>query len=373
MTATMTVAPAPTTAAASPYGHRRGRMRAIRGTTAVVGLDIGSSSISAVKSVSSRKRSRLTNFGRADLPSGAVVGGMIHDEDAVIGALRQLWRDCRFGSRTVALGVANPQVVVREITIANLSPAQRKRALPFQVDEVLPFPADEAILDFYPLARPDKNAEHVTGLVSAVPEQCVLDQVRMTERAGLRVASVDLSCYATLRAAASLAAGTEVVVDVGANTTTIVVHTDGMPRMVRSLMRGGDGVTAAIATQADVPPEQAEEIKRRVGVRQDSEDEHDPAMVAEALGPIVSEIRRSIRFQASVSPAQPVTRVSLTGGSAHLPGLADWLTETLDVTCMVANPLQRVELAYHQEFAVTMARYGPSAVAAIGLTLGASR
>jgi type IV pilus assembly protein PilM len=339
-------------------------------TTTLVGLDIGSTSIRAVEASLSKDRPVINNFGQAILPAGAVVGGVLKDDRAVTSALRQLWASHAFATKQVVLGVTHQQVVVREIDVANLPPKELRQALPFLVRDVLPLPADQALLDFYPLDKQPKG-ESVHGLLIAAPKDPVIVTVRAVEAAGLHVAHVDLSCFAALRASAHLAHDSEALLDIGANGTNIVVHTDGTPKVVRTVPRGGAEITKMLATRLGVPNAEAETIKCRVGL---NEEEHDESaeIIEEALRPLVTEIRSSFNYFASANPGHRVKRLALVGGAALLPGLPDLLTEELGVPAFLSDPLQRVHDLRKGGRHDVLGRFRSSAAVSIGLTLGAA-
>src|ERR1700712_5876896 len=124
------------------------------GSSTPTGVDIGSASIRAVETNRVKDHSVVTNFGQAQLPTGAVQGGVINDEKVVIGALKHLWSEHKFRNRDVVLGVTSHQIVVREISLPNLPAREFRQALPFPVREQLPLAVDKALLDFYPLGQP---------------------------------------------------------------------------------------------------------------------------------------------------------------------------------------------------------------------------
>jgi len=337
---------------------------------APIGLDIGSTSIRAVEASRTKDRPVINNFGQALLPAGAMVGGVVKDERAVTNALRQLWSSQNFSSKSVSIGVTHQQVVVREIEVSNLPKKEMRQALPFQVRDVLPLPVDEALLDFYPLENPG-NADTVHGLLVAAPKDAVLNLVRAVEKAGLHVEQVDLSVFAALRAAAHLANDTEAVIDIGANGTNIVIHTNGVPHIVRTIPRGGAEVTKMIASRLGMPAAEAEVLKCRVGlVRGEGVDSAD--VVEEAIRPLVSEIRSSFSYYESSHGAQRVARLALVGGAAQLPGLTDKLTQTLGVPAFLSDPLQRVSDSRRGGRHDVLGRFRSSAAVSIGLTLGAA-
>lgn len=335
-----------------------------------IGLDIGSTSIRAIEATRGKDRPVITNFGQVMLPEGAVVGGVVVDDKAVTNALRQLWTAQSFQSKSVVLGVTHQQVIVREVDVTNLPQREMRQALPFQVRDVLPLPVEQALLDFYPLEDPGTN-ETVHGLLVAAPKEAVINTVLAVERAGLFVEQVDLACFATLRAAAQLSHDTEAVVDIGANGTTVIIHTDGTPKIVRTVPRGGAEITRLMSTRLGMSLTEAETLKCRVGLIK-GEGPESAEVVAEALRPLVNEIRGSFNYFTAGNPNTRVARLALVGGGALLPGLTERLTELLGVPTFLSDPLQRVHDVRAGGRHDVLGRYRSSATVSIGLTLGAA-
>jgi type IV pilus assembly protein PilM len=334
-----------------------------------IGLDIGSTSIRAVEVRRSKDDYTLNNFGQVPLPAGTVVGGVVQDPVIVTAALKQLWAACKFGTKNVALGVTNPQLVVREMSVANLPPKELHQALPFQVKDALPLAVEKALLDFYPLEEPGNNPT-VRGLLIAMPKEAVLTAVDAVQKAGLHVEAVDLASFALLRAASRLDTQVEAIVDIGADVTSVVVHADGEPLIVRTVPRGGAEITSAIATRLGVQLPEAEAIKCRFGLHGDG----DPVTAdaaAEAVRPLASELRSSFTYLASGERQKQVTRLALCGGSALMPGLAEHLQQQLGITVMYADGAGRLrDTRRGRERGFDS--FVPSAAVSIGLTLGAA-
>jgi type IV pilus assembly protein PilM len=334
-----------------------------------IGLDIGSTSIRAVEVRRNKDDYTLTNFGQVPLPTGTVVSGVVQEPLAVTSALKQLWAACKFDSKSVSLGVTNPQLVVREMSVANLPAKDRRKALPFQVKDALPLAVEKALLDFYPLEDPGTNPT-MRGLLIALPREAVLTAVDAVQKAGLHVAGVDLSSFALLRAAARLDTQVEAIVDIGADVTSVVVHADGEPLIVRTVPRGGNEITAAMATRLGIPLPEAEMVKCRFGLHGDGNPVTAEA-AAEAVRPLASELRSSFTYLASGERQKQVTRLALCGGSALMPGLAGHLQEQLGVTVMYADGASRLrDKSKGRERGFDS--FVPSAAVSVGLTLGAA-
>src|SRR6266702_5678986 len=118
-----------------------------------VGLDVGTSAVRAVELVLGREQVTLTRFGQVALPPGAVRGAEIVDAPAVAAAIRRLWREAGFRSRTVIAGVGNQRVVVRQADLPAMSDEDLRSALQFQAQDLIPIPIEEAVVDFQVLER----------------------------------------------------------------------------------------------------------------------------------------------------------------------------------------------------------------------------
>jgi type IV pilus assembly protein PilM len=334
-----------------------------------IGLDIGSSSIRAVEVRRNKDEHNLTNFGQVPLSPGTVVGGVVQDPGTVTAALKQLWAACKFDTRKVRLGVTNPQLVVREMSVSNLPAKEMHQSLPFQVRDMLPLSVERSLLDFHPLEQPG-DSPTVRGLLIAMPKDAVLAAVQAVERADLHVEGVDLATFALLRAASRLDAQVEAIVDVGAEVTSVVVHADGEPLIVRTVPRGGTEITETIGTRMGVPPAVAEALKCRFGLHGDGRPDTASA-AADAVRPLINELRSSFTYLASGERQKQVTRVALCGGSALMPGLAEYMQAQLAVTVMYADSAVRLSdtrKARQRGFD----SFVPSAAVSIGMTLGAA-
>jgi type IV pilus assembly protein PilM len=335
----------------------------------LVGLDIGTMSVRAVETSRGKDGYSVARAGAVPLAHGVVQSGVIQDDKAVTAALKQLWTVGKFRSRNVALAITNPQIVVREMAVANLPTKEMRKALPFQVRDALPLPVERSILDFFPMEEPGQN-ETVRGLLIAAPKDALITAVQAAERAGLHVARVDLASFALLRAASKLDEQVEAIVDIGAHSTSVVVHNDGQPLIVRTIPRGGAEITEALASRLGRSLAEAETLKCEVGMLM----ERDPdtaEIVRDAARPLINEIRSSFAYLSAGERPTRVARLALSGGGAMLPGLDDALRTQLGVEVLFADATARMR-GHRRGPTVDLDQFRPSAAVSIGLTLGAA-
>lgn len=196
-----------------------------------VALEITEAGVRAVEVTAGRHPVILT-AGEVPLPEGAAKDSEILDRDAVAMALQRLWADARISSREVVLGVGNRRILVREHSTHLTNPDHIRQALPFEVQDRLPVPVDQAVLDFVP-TRQDEAGVH--GLLVAAVAEHMEELVEALAQARLRAVSVDLTAFGHARALAALCAPGEtgLFLSIGEHTTHIVIATDGVPRFVR--------------------------------------------------------------------------------------------------------------------------------------------
>jgi type IV pilus assembly protein PilM len=280
-----------------------------------------------------------------------------------------MWATSKFRGREVVLGITNPQTVVREMSVAKLPEKELRQSLPFQVRDMLPLPVERSLLDFYPLEESTEDAT-VRGLLIAAPKDAVTTAVEATERAGLRVTRVDLASFALLRSLSYLDGTVEALVDIGAQATTVVIHNNGEPLIVRTIPRGGAEVTEMIATRLGATFAEAEALKCRVGLSTD-EGPETAEVIREAVRPLIREIGNSFAYLTAGARNTRVGRLALSGGGALLPGLLEALHKHLDVDAVLPDPTMRTREP-RRGGRHRFDHFRASVAVAIGLTLGAA-
>jgi type IV pilus assembly protein PilM len=348
----------------------------------VVGLDIGTSGVRAAELTLSKGGVTLERFGQVALPIGAVRDGEVVDAEGVASAIRQLWSQAKFSTKKVVAGVANQKVVVRQVDLPWMPEAELRKALAFQVQDYVPMPVEEAILDFHSLEEfsNDTGDRMLRVLLVAAGRDMVGSAIDAITRAGLQPQMVDLTSFAVLRSLVSLDAAVrsssvEALVDIGSQVTNIVVHQNGAPRFVRILMMGGGDITDAVAERLGIPAEQAEVIKQESGMAAGpSSVETTPAgrAIESTASAFIEEIRGSLDYYTAQPGSARIERVVLSGGGSRLVGLAERLTAATRLPVQAARPLSTLKLGKTGLTPEQLAYVEPMVSVPVGLAMGVS-
>lgn len=321
--------------------------------TRIVGLDIGRDTVRAVEIENPDKaRPVAVRYAEAPLPADSVRSGEVREVNTVAAAIKRLWAQGGFKTRNVVLGMGNQRVLARDLTVPRMSLKQIRESLPFQVQEMLPVPVGEALLDFYPISEADgENGPVIHGLLVAAIKESVLANVNAVRQAGLNPVHVDLIPFALTRALlrGPLSRGTVALIDIGASTTNVVISTAGVPQFVRMIPAGGEDITRSLVNSMEFSPQIAEGFKRQRGLAQFSggteQERRATEVVRESAGELLSSLRNTINYFANTQPTNPIQGIVLSGGGSRLTGLPQALGDLTRIPVVLADPFSSVDIS----------------------------
>ena len=327
----------------------------------LVGLKIGGSQLAAARVVNNGSP-ELVQVARENLDHGLVVGGELREPELLSEQLRSFFRKNKLPRQGVRLGIANNRIGVRIFEIAGIDdPKQLENAIRFRAQEVLPIPIEEAVLDYQVLGdRVDEEGNPIRRILLVVAYRELIDRyVSACKKAGIRLAGIDLEAFALLRALAaphedesvSVDAAT-VVVAIGHDRSTFAVSDGRVCEFTRVLDWGGGTLDIAVAREIDATPSEAEPFKRELSLAVDNvpeglSAEHATAAreaVRRQLQGFARELVSSLQFYQNQPGSLGIGEIVITGGTAHLQGLAEELQKLIGVRVTVGDPLSRVKL-----------------------------
>ncbi|HWH26357.1 MAG TPA: type IV pilus assembly protein PilM [Pseudolysinimonas sp.] len=310
----------------------------------VVGLDIGNGVLRGAEVKDpARARPTLVKYHEVKIPQGAVSRGEVVDREAVVAGLRQLWEQAKFSTKDVVLGMGNHRILARDHVVRADSIDRIREQLPFQVQDLLPVPVADALLDFYPVATEQtEQGPMIRGLLVAAIREAVLGNVDAVEAAGLHVAEVDLIPFALTRLLlGNHKSGMTALVDVGASTTYVVLAENGVPHFMRVIPTGGQDVTEALVAKHDISFDEAERVKRAVGVTGRAvapEVQPLAATILSSTTDLLASVRNTISYFVGSRPGVAVQGIVFSGGGSELPGIREAFAELTHLPVTDADP-----------------------------------
>lgn len=163
------------------------------------------------------------------LEPGLVKGGVILNQDTVVGKVEELWQTQGIGTRKVIAGISGINCLYRLITLPelpkNILPAAVKR----EAARILAIPMEQVYLSWQTL--PTLKGETLVYLIAS-PRNSVDALISTLRKAGLNPYLMDLKPLALARTSTESKA---ILIDVQPSNFDIVVLMEGIPQVVRSL------------------------------------------------------------------------------------------------------------------------------------------
>ncbi len=323
----------------------------------VVGLKIGSSQLAAAR-ISNNGVAELQQLVREPLASGVVVAGELRDPEALGAALKVFFAKHKLPRKGVRLGIASNRIGVRILEIVGVEEEkQLANAVQFRAQEALPIPLDEAVLDYRVLDESvDADGQKVKRVLLVVTYRELIDRyVGACQKAGIELAGIDLEAFALLRA---LGAPTDrdgsalVAVAIGNDRSTFAVSDGRVCEFTRVVEWGGSALNVALARAFDSTPSEVEPMKRGMSLdgttTADGFSSEQTAVAVDAVRRQVQSFARelvsSLQFYQNQPGSLGIGEIVLTGGTAHLPGLAEELERLIGVHVRVGDPFARLKV-----------------------------
>jgi type IV pilus assembly protein PilM len=336
--------------------------RGSKGAKRLVGLKIGASQLAAAR-VANNGSAELLQVAREPLQPGIVVGGELRDPDALAVALKDFFNKHNLPKRGVRLGIANNRIGVRTFEIAGITDEkQLANAIRFRAQEALPIPIEEAVIDYQILGEgldDEGQATHRILLVVAYRE--LIDRyVDACKKAGIGLMGIDLEAFALLRALHPPQDGMGndpsaalVAVAIGHERSTFAVSDGRVCEFTRVLEWGGSALNVAIARVLDAAPSEVEDVKRALTLTDSAVPERLTADQAtrsveamqKAVQTFARELVSSLHYYQNQPGSLGIGEIVLSGGTAHLGGLAEELERLIGVRVRVGDPLARMKVS----------------------------
>lgn len=356
---------------------------ALFGSKSFVGLDVGSHAIKVVELAPAGSRFRVLHAGSGEMPPGVVKEGVVVEPQSVGTAIRQVLSTAGVRAGRVVSAVGGQAVIVRELKLPPMSEDELKQAARFEAERYIPYGVREVNMDFDVIGETtEENQKKVVVLLVAARREIVDKHVQALESAGLEPFVLDVESFAVMRAL-DPQARTEgdghatVFVDLGGETTDIVITEGGQMRLTRNVNIGGDSLTKAVASRLEMEFQSAAQVKEEKGaVLLEGETLPDDRTVLALhdamlpiLGDLATEIRRSLDYFQTRWRESRVGRVVLSGGTARLSNLDRFLSLELGVETVVGDPFMQCDVSERVLPAALRRQVAPAMATAVGLAM----
>lgn len=338
----------------------------------ILGLDIGSHSIKAALFETAFRTYTLTDLFQS-APLRLDEAPPEEHEIIVTESILQMIQKNNIDTKNVVTALSGKFISNRLLKLP-LPPKQLAKVLPFEIENYIPFPLEDLIIDHH-IIQSSKN--ETICLAAAAQKSIIQNHLTMLQKAGIDPSLVTfdtMSLYNLNQLLAPQNTGTYAIVDLGYQKSSICIITNQKVAMIRTLYTGGRDIDEAIRGDLNLTLEQASEVKEKHGIL---ELEKSPlksgdlqklsTSVKGVINPLFQEIFQSFHLFRSQDwvpeSSHRIEHVLFCGGTSLIRNLPEYFTQLLGI------PSSRMYLLEHQDPERTSKPKEPLFATSVGIGL----
>ncbi len=362
-----------------------------------LGVDFGTSSIKVVELLYDNDRTHLKNYGWIDFKKQPKKDDA-NNLNIVLDTTEKNNRQMNLkNSLAVLLSAMKPEShsvyaampgisgLVALIDFPQMDKKELDKAIQYEAHKYIPVPLDEVYLSWDVVSRikdeetgllslynqknerkdtkKNKNKKAMQVLLVAAPKDEVENYENLITSLNFKMTSLELSMFASARSLVGDDLGGYLIIDIGADTTDIILVDRGVIKINRIIDVGGNEVTKAVASSMNISWQRAESFKRQkrgIIFSQNSQ------LIIPALDLISGEAIRTIENYRHKSLTDVrIDKIILSGGGSRLSGIDKYFSQALNISTEIGNPWKGIVIDKNIEKKVK--NYGTSLAVAIGL------
>ncbi len=309
------------------------------------GLDIGFSSIKVMQIHALEKKYIVSGYGVAAFDSEIIKDGVLEDPVALAKVSKELFESKLIGditSRRVAIAVPASRTFNRTIVLPKLKVNDLSEAVRLEAEQYIPMPLDDLYMDYEVISEANDSTE---VLAVAVPKKIIDSYHKLTELLGLEVVSFEttISSAGRLFLQAEQSDIPTVLIDLGSLSSDITIYDKGLV-VTGTVPSGGDNFSSLISESLGVTKQEAHIIKTKYGLGVSKKQKEITDCLSPILLQLVKEIKRMIRYYEERSGTEKkIGQIVTMGGGANMPGLSEYMTNSLRIPVRMCDPWQHLD------------------------------
>lgn len=356
-----------------------------------LGVDIGNSGIKIVQLRSEKGVSRLLTYGMVEIDSGIIRNKTANNINVIAEKLFKLVQKSKVSTKDCSAALPIFSVFNSVISLPNMSRGDMEGAVKWEAKKFIPLPVEDMILDWKVIDNTNKEiaihdktkllngnqnigeeliktkSKFVRVLLTAAPKILVSSYIEIFKKAQLNLLSLEVESFAMARSLIDSNLENVMIIDIGSVTTDVCVVERGTPVLNRSVEVGGNLMTESIAQSLNISFERAEQFKQDFGLATNYDEGISiPKNIEETMSPMINEIKYVFDLYKRQGSAK-IDSIIISGGSAYLPNLVDYLKQVLNSPVYIGDTWHKV--AFPKELEPILDEIGPKFSVAVGLAL----
>jgi type IV pilus assembly protein PilM len=349
-----------------------------------LGIDFGTSSVKVVELCYKKNSVYLSNYGWADFfekNSKQKTKTSIEYKSKI---LKTLLRRMKLKAGAADISICSYKGLVVFLNMPNVKESELAEAVKFEASKYIPMPIEEVFLSWdvvsrqknektinrmeaFNKKRDDKKEEERSNmqiLLVVAPKNEVKKYEKIVEKVDLDVDSLELDIFSLGRSLAKSKDGKKnLIVDMGAKVTNIILVDDKVIKINHSLNTGGNEITKDIAAALNISWSRAEKFKKSSADILNNEE----ISLKITLNNIINEIKKVTTLYRKNNEGK-INSIIISGGMAQIKGADKYFFKKLGLPTVLGNPWEGL-IIDEKKIAEQSVKIAPIFSVATGLAL----
>ena len=276
-----------------------------------------------------------------------------------VGSIQNLCKNINILPKKIKKSVSSisgNNIAIQQLTTLEMSSEELNQSLEFEAKKHIPLDGTDAIIDYHILGQNSTEIDKINLLLVATTKNIISQHNDIVKDSGFKSIIFDADPIALINSYIhnydTSDEGADVILNIGNQTSTLVVTGSKLPFFTREINVAGYHFTKYIMDQQNINYKDAENYKFENGCKQDGNNiskneetkEFDLQIAEKSIYTnLVDEIRKTLRYYVKSNNQVFFNKFFLSGGSASLPHLKEFITENLNVKVELFNPFQKIK------------------------------
>lgn len=318
-------------------------MTVLSGVSSFFGLDIGTTGIRLVELRGSGASRSLVKYAYVPLDKKLSQSDSKVDQQKLAQILANLVGEARPSTKNVAVGIPSNRVFTTVVDFDRIPQNELAKAITYQADSLIPTPPNESKIDWAVIGDSPKDKTKIELLLSSVPNGFIESRLDTIESIGLNVIAFEPDSIALARSLiATGASAPQLIIDIGQQSTDLVIVMNEAPRLTRSIPTGAEAIIRSATQNLNIDDSQASQFVFKFGVSKDKLEGQVYQAIIGTIDMLVSEIDKSIKFFQARYPGVALGQMIVSGAASTIPELPLYLANKFGVNVEIGNAWRNV-------------------------------
>ena len=318
----------------------------------LVGIDIGSYSIKAVELITKKRNNEdiheVKKIGYELLPHDAIVEGTIIDSATVAETIRMVFDENKISNKNVVISISGNSVIIKKIALPSMETQELAESIIWEAKHNIPYPYEETNVDYAILRPPLSSQErNLDILLVAAKKDKIANYSNVIHQINKNLKAIEVDVFALQNAMEInypeiLDDKTIAIINLGANTTNVIIIEKKIPQLFLDLPIGGSIFTENLSKDLNISIDDAEKAIKGLPVK-NVQPEQFQIVLNMNMQNLLEEIEKTFSFyEAGELKEKKIESIFLSGGLSKLKDLPSSFEQKFNIKTEIFNPFRNI-------------------------------